>query len=157
MKGGCWWRSPTQQGQAGVSRQPAITLQPRSLRRSETTPATEGSRRCASLAVLTPNPAPKLEAQLSMDSPGRTRSSCEQVPAYYTSMRSSANQRETVWHCEVPDALKGRGCKTSNTLGQEAPKRHDLSRWPSKTISRGPAGPRYQQSATRRQQPVSTT
>ena len=30
-------------------------------------------------------------------SPGRTRNSCEQAPAYYTSVRPSASQRETAW------------------------------------------------------------
>ena len=33
---------------------------------------------------------------MDSDSSGRSRSSREQVPAYYTSMRYSANRRETV-------------------------------------------------------------
>ena len=47
----------------------------------------------------------------------RTRNSCEQAPAHYTSMRPSAIQSETAWaSCEeAPDKLQGRGCKKGDT------------------------------------------
>ena len=47
----------------------------------------------------------------------RTRNSCEQAPAHYTSTRLSAIRSETAWaSCEeAPDKLQGRGCKKGNT------------------------------------------
>ena len=84
----------------------------------------------------------------------RARSSCEQAPAYYTSMRPSANQRET--------ARAGRWHQTSSRAGAARQATHMKtkaigSQWPGITISRGPSGPRQQWTAAHRQQPGVTT
>ena len=66
-------------GQAGVGRQPAICRGCRCARKRE------------------PRWQPKTgEVRGYSDSSGRARSLCEQAPAYYTSMRHSANRHETV-------------------------------------------------------------
>ena len=105
-----------------------------------------------------------LQAAVDSGSSGRSRSSREQAPAYYTSMRQSANQRKTV------EALHwNQGSSRSQAAGQpthwhEAPRRRKgfqvrCKRQPmaQETSSRGPAGPRHQWAATCRQQPVNTT
>ena len=59
---------------------------------------------------------------------GRTRSSCEQAPAYCTSMRPSANRRETVRANSLgPEVLGHRLQDGQLTQSQEAPRPHKAS------------------------------
>ena len=85
-----------------------------------------------------------------LDLPGRARNSCEQVPAYYTSMRHSANRRETVWAMDwrqIPArARAARRATHSLAKGTEAARplrwvAMDIQ-WPGRTIHWGPVGPR---------------
>ena len=97
-------QGPTYEGQAGVGRLPAIPC---------------GGRSAQGMEPRWQPKTGRLALQVAVDSgsSGRSRNSREQAPAYYTSVRPSANRRETVealhWDQGVPTVT---GCKAGNSL-----------------------------------------
>ena len=105
-----------------------------------------------------------LQAAVDSGSAGRSRSSREQAAAYYTSVKQ-ANRRETVeaLHWDQGSSLAHAAKRASQSLARSTEavpgcaseqvrcKRQVVAHTGS---GRGPAGPRQQWTATRRQQPA---